>query len=201
MRDDGGSETSHQTGAQVDDCLHTVGCGALVHALVDSLGNLLVDDKLGHCVWDLLEQDRTEAAVECTKTLLRGDLAEARDEAAGEGRFGDETDTGGFERAKGNIGEEFGASGGCEVDGSSVVAGGLVAEQVDRLLLEELITAELECTLQEVAGEGWANTGQESAGALLCDDLTEAADQAAVVCNGIKLDSCLDAVALLDFGT
>jgi hypothetical protein len=59
----------------------------------------------------------------------------------------DETDTGGFERAEGDIGEEFGGGRRGEVDGGSVIGSGLVAELVDPLLLEELISTELECAL------------------------------------------------------
>lgn len=50
LGDDGGSETSNQTGAKVDGSLSGVGQGALVNALVDGLGDLLVDDELGHGV-------------------------------------------------------------------------------------------------------------------------------------------------------
>jgi len=60
-------------------------------------------------------------------------------------------------------------------------------------LLEEFVSSELESTLQKIAGEGWANTGQQSASTFICNDLSEAADQAAVVCDGVELDSRLDA--------
>jgi len=60
------------------------------------------------------------------------------------------------------------------------------------LLLEELITSELEGALEEVACKGWANTSQESTCALLCDDLTEASDETSVVCGRVELNSGLD---------
>lgn len=61
------------------------------------------------------------------------------------------------------------------------------------MLLEELVSAELECALQEVAGECWACAGQEGAGAFICDDLAEAADEAAVVGYWVELDAGFDA--------
>lgn len=186
------SETSNKTRSQVDHSLGAIGSSVLVNALVDGFSDLLVNDKLGHGVWDLLEQDRTETAVESTKTLGLCDLAETRDEAGSEGGFGDETDTGGLKRAKGNVGKEFGASGGSEVNGGSVVGGRLVAERVDALLLEEFVTSELEGTLQEITCEGRANTGQESACALICNDFSETSNHASVICDGVELDSRLD---------
>ena len=59
-------------------------------------------------------------------------------------------------------------------------------------MLEELVTSELESTLQEVTGEGWANTSQKSTCTLILDDLSEATDETSVVCDGVKLDSGLD---------
>ena len=142
----------------------------------------------------LLEEDGSESRVERADTLSLGDLAETADEAGSELGVRDETDTGSLERAEGNVGEELGACGGSEVDGGTVVGGGLVSEERDGLLLEELVSSELEGTLEEVTGKGWASTSQESASTLVCDDLTETTDQTAVVCDWVKLDSGLDAV-------
>lgn len=50
LGDDGGGETGDETGAQVDGGLEAVGGGLLVEGLPDGLGNLLVDDELGHSV-------------------------------------------------------------------------------------------------------------------------------------------------------
>lgn len=50
LRDDGGGETGNETRAKVDGGLHTGGGSALVNALVDGLGDLLVNDELGHGV-------------------------------------------------------------------------------------------------------------------------------------------------------
>ena len=142
----------------------------------------------------LLEQKGTETTVEGAEALLLSDLGEATNKAIGEGGLGNETNTGGLERAEGEISEELSAGGGGEVDVSAVVGSGLVAEEADGLLLEELVTTELQGTLEEVASEGRAGTGEESASTLLLDDLLEAADEAAVVGDGVELDAGLDAV-------
>lgn len=52
LRDNGGGETGGQTRAQVDNGLQAVGHVLLGELAVDSLGNLLVDDELGHGVRD-----------------------------------------------------------------------------------------------------------------------------------------------------
>ena len=144
----------------------------------------------------LLEENGSETGVESADTLVLQHLAEAADEAAGIGGLGDETDTGSLKRAEGNVGEELGSGGGSEVDGSAVVGGGLKAEQVDALLLEELVTTELEGTLEEVTSEGRADTGEESTCTLVLDDLAEATDHAIVVGGGVELDASLDAVVM-----
>lgn len=104
-----------------------------------------------------------------------------------------EADTGGLKWAESDISEEFCSGSGSEVDSGTVVGCGLDADFVDELLLEELITTELKSTLQEITGEGWANTSPDGAGTLLGDDLPEATDQTSVVCEWIELYSCLDA--------
>lgn len=53
--------------------------------------------------------------------------------------------------AKGNVGEELGDGRGTKVDGLAVLAGSLNTVVVDGLLLPELVTAELESTLDRVA--------------------------------------------------
>jgi hypothetical protein len=58
----------------------------------------------------LLEQDRTEASVESTNTLVLQHLAEATDQPICICRLGNETDTGGLEGAESNIGEELSGS-------------------------------------------------------------------------------------------
>lgn len=142
----------------------------------------------------LLEEDGPESSVERTETLLLEDLAESADQAVGVCGIRDETDAGGLERAEGNVGEEFGESGGTEVDGGTVVGRGLKAEDVDALGLEELVSTELESALEEVTGKGRAGTGEESTSTLGLDDLLESTDQAGVVLCGVELDTGLDAV-------
>jgi len=193
LRYNGGGKASDETRSQVDNSLCSISGSLLVDkALVDTFDDLLVDHELGHGVRNLLEQDGAETTVESANTFSLEDLAETADETGSKGRFGDETNASGFERAESNIGEEFGGGSRGKVDGSSVVFGGLVAEQVDRLLLEEFVSSKFQSSLQEVTRKGRASTGQESACAFILDDFPEATDQASVVCDGIKLNSCLD---------
>lgn len=144
-------------------------------------------------VYVLLQQDGSETRVESTNTLVLQDLGETADEAVGEAGLGDETNTGGLERAESDISEELGGSGRSKVDGSAVVGGSLVAELVDALLLEELVSTELEGTLEEVTGKGRANASPERAETLLGENLPGAADEALVVGYGVELDPGLDA--------
>lgn len=153
----------------------------------------VVGNGCGYFLNILLEQDWAESRVESTNTLSLCDLGESRNETSGEASLGNETNTGGLERAEGNVGDELGACGRGEVDGGAVVGGVLVANHVDGLLLEELISTELERTLEEVSGKGWASAGKESASTLLGDDLTETSDQATVVGSWVELDASLDA--------
>lgn len=141
----------------------------------------------------LLEEDRAENRVESTNTLGIEDLAETANQTVGEARCRDETDTGSLERAESNGGEELGAGGRDGVDSGTVLAGSLKTKEVDRLLLEELITTELEGSLDEVTSESWAEAGQESSSALILDDLAEAANHATVVGRRVELDTGLDA--------
>lgn len=142
----------------------------------------------------LLEQDGAESGVEGTNTLLLQHAGHGREQTAGEGGLGDKTDTGGLKRAQGDIGNELGGTGGGEVDSGAVVLGSLVAKGVDGLLLEELVSTELEGTLEEVTGGGRTETSQESASTLVLDDLAEATEHAAVVGDGVKLDTGLDTI-------
>jgi len=142
----------------------------------------------------LLEQDRTETSVESTNALVLQHLAETSNKAIGICRLGNETDTGSLKRAKRDISEELSNTGRGEVNGCAVVGGSLETEDIDGLLLEQFITSELECALEEVSCGGGTETSKKSSSTLVCDDLSEASDQTAVVCDGIELDSCLDAI-------
>ena len=145
----------------------------------------------------LLEENRTKTRVESAQTLRPVDLRETAYETAGECRLGDQSDTSSFERAERDVSEELGAGGRSEVDCCAVVCCILVAEERDRLLLEEFVTAEFEGALEEVAGEGWADTCEECACSFLCDDLSKAADHAAVVGCWVELYAGFDAVMVL----
>jgi hypothetical protein len=61
-------------------------------------------------------------------------------------------------------------------------------------LLEEFITSKLERALEEITSGSWAKTGRESTNTLLGNDLSDPSKETFVVCGGIELDSCLDAV-------
>ena len=144
----------------------------------------------------LLEEDGAETRVERADALVLEDLTEAADQTVGETGGRDETNTGGLEGAESDGGEELGAGGGDGVDGRSVLAGPLDTEQVDGLLLKELVTAELEGALDEVAGEGRAETGQKRTSAFILDDLAETANHATVVGRGVELNPGLDAAGI-----
>lgn len=148
----------------------------------------------------LLEENGAKPGVESADALVLEHLAEAANEAIGVGGLGDEADTGSLEGAQGNVGKELCSCRRGKIDGGAIVRGGFVAECVDALLLEELVAAKLEGALEEVAGKGGADAGEEGAGALVLDYLAEAADQAAVVRLGVELDASLDAGAWVSKG-
>ena len=223
LGDDCGGEAGDEARAEVDGGVHGVGGGGFVDEVgVDALGDFFVDDEFGHGVGDsvhtrewldgggwvwqegvdvLFEQDRTEARVEGTKPLRLRNLAEPAHQPAREGRLRDEANARRFQRTQRDVREELGAGGGGEVDGGAVVGGILVAQQGDGLLLEELVAAEFEGALQEVAGEGWADTSEQGAGAFVGDDLAEAADHAAVVGCRVELDAGFDAARVVSMAS
>jgi hypothetical protein len=61
-------------------------------------------------------------------------------------------------------------------------------------LLEEFISSELEGALEEVTGEGWANTGPDGTKSFLSNNFSESTDETAVVLERVELYSGLDAV-------
>lgn len=61
------------------------------------------------------------------------------------------------------------------------------------MLLEKLITAELEGALEKVSSSGGTKAGQQSTSALLRDDLAETTDHTLVVLGRVELDTSLDA--------
>ena len=102
----------------------------------------------------LFKQDRPEAGVEGADALGRQDLSEAIDQTLSVAGRRDEADAGSLQGAKGDGSEELGRGSGHGVHGGAVLTGLVEADEVDGLLLEELVAAELEGALDKVAGEG-----------------------------------------------
>lgn len=140
----------------------------------------------------LLEEEWSETSVESTETLSLENLSSTIHQSLGVSWVRNEADTGSLKWAKGDISEKLGQSGRSEVDSGAVVGGSLKTDEADGLLLEELISSELEGSLEEVTGGSWAETGQESASTLLSDDSAESTDQTAVVGDWVELDAGLD---------
>ena len=147
-------------------------------------------------VYLLLEQDGTETGVEGTDTLVLQHLGETTDKTVGIGGLRNKTNTGSLKRAEGDISEELGGTGRGKVDSSTVLGSRLKTELVDALLLEELVSTELEGTLEEVTGKGRADTSEESASTLVLNDLAETTNHATVVGLGVELHTGLDAICL-----
>jgi len=193
LGDGGGGKTGNKTGTKVDTGLGTVGKGVLVtNGLVDGLGDLLEDNELGHSVRNLLEQNGSESGVESADTLLLEDLGETAHETGSEGRLGDQTNTGGLKRAETDVSNELSGGRGSEVDSGAVVGGRLKTKDVDGLSLDELVTTELQSTLDEVTGGGRTETGEKGTSTLVLDDLAETTDHTTVVGGRVKLDTGLD---------
>ena len=140
----------------------------------------------------LLEQNGAKSRVQGTNTLSSENLSESTNQAVSETRCRDKTNASSLEGAEGDRGEELGATGRHGVDGSAILAGLFNADEVDRLLLEELITAKLECALHEITSESRTETSCESANAFVLDDLAEATNHTTVIRGGVELDSGLD---------
>lgn len=153
LGDGGGGETGDNSGSERVRRLLSTGelGGLLARHGADVLERDLEDGELGHRVGDLLEQDGSETGVEAGDSLLLEDSGESSSESVGERRLGHESDSDGLERAEGNVGEELGDGGGSEVDGLSVLSGSLDTVVVDGGLLPELVTSELERSLDRVS--------------------------------------------------
>lgn len=141
----------------------------------------------------LLEQDRAETSIESTDTLILQHLAKSTNETIRICGLRDETDTGSLKGAERDISEELSDTGRCQVNGCTVVGSSLISEERDGLLLEQLVTSELERALEKVTSSSWAKTSQKSSSTLVLNDLSESPNETLVVCNGIELYSCLDA--------
>jgi hypothetical protein len=89
--------------------------------------------------------------VESSNTLLSCNPGESSSESVGESGLGHETDSDGLKGAESDVGEELSDGGGTEIDGLSVLPGGLDTIVVDGGLLPELVTSELEGSLDRVS--------------------------------------------------
>jgi hypothetical protein len=119
---------------------------------------------------------RDPPGVETGDTLLPGDPGETGEQTAGKAGLGDQSNPGSLEGAEGDIGKELGDGGSSEVDGGPVLTGRVDTDRVDGDLFPELVSSELEGSLDRVSGDGRSETGQEGTGTLLGDDLSESAN-------------------------
>jgi hypothetical protein len=193
--DDGGGDTSNGTRGQGNNGLGSVAGGLQVVSGGggDDFLSPALDGELSHGVGDLLEQDGAEARVEALHdTVLLDDLGEGGDEAVGVLGVGHQADTGGLQGAEEDISDKLSHGSGSQVDEGAVVPGLLDSEALSEVDLEELYSAELEPALDEVTHKGRANTGQQSTGAFLSNDLLEGRDHALVVLLGLQLHAGLD---------
>lgn len=142
----------------------------------------------------LLKKDRSESGIKRANSLLLHNATHRREQTVSESGLRDQTNTSGLQGAERNIREEFGSAGRGEVDGGTIVLRRLIADSVDRLLLEEFVTSKLESALEEVAGGSRTKACQQRTGALILDDLAEATEHATIVGNGIELYASLDTV-------
>lgn len=107
--------------------------------LVDGiLGNTL-HGELGHCVRDLLQEDRAEAGVETNhNTLLLHQASSATHEPVRERRVRHKPNPGRLERAQENVGNKFGDSGRREVDGCLELPSPLLTQGLGSVDLDNL---------------------------------------------------------------
>ena len=195
--DDSGGNTGNDTGEEGDTQLGTtLQLGQLLaHGSGDGLSGGTLDSELGHGVWDLLHQDRTEARVETLdEALLLQQSGGSREKTVGEAGVGDQADTSGLKRAQEDIGDELSSSRGAKVDTSAVIPSGLLTDGLGNVDLEELHTAELEPTLDEVTDDGRTKTSGQTGSTLLSDDGLESTNQTLVILDRVQLDSGLDDV-------
>mmetsp|Transcript_15135 Transcript_15135/g.23104 ORF Transcript_15135/g.23104 Transcript_15135/m.23104 type:complete len:347 (-) Transcript_15135:24-1064(-) len=192
--DDGGDDTGNDTRAQRDTGVGD--CTALrrraAHAVVDGLGDTTLHGELSHRVRNLLEEDGSEARVEAAhNTFLLDEPGGDTRQAGGVGGVRDRSDAAGLQGAQEDICNELGTGRSSQVDGSSAVPGLLLAHGLHGLDLEELDTAELEPTLDEVADSGGTQTSGKGSDTLLGNDSPEATNHAGVVLDRVQLDSSL----------
>jgi len=196
-RDDAGDGPGCQANPNVGSPAH-LGWAAAQTAVHLFRGDTL-HRKLGHRVWDLLEQHWAETRVEAAEnTFILHQTRSNAAQAVGVGWVGHCANAARLQWAQEDICNEFGASRGTEVDGSAVVPGLLLTEGRGGLGLDQLDTAELEPALDEVADGGGAQTCGQRHGTLLSDHLSEAADHARVVLLWLELHAGLDNIDWAD---
>eukprot|EP00038_Savillea_parva_P006212 m.162330 g.162330 ORF g.162330 m.162330 type:complete len:384 (+) comp12177_c0_seq1:1463-2614(+) len=160
---------------------------------VNEVGCPSLDRKLGHCVWNLLEQNGAKARVEATNdTFLLGQTCRATHKPVGKLWIRDQTDTRGLEWAQENVSDKLSAGRGSEVDWRLELPSTLLAKVLNRVDFDNLDTAKLEPALDKVAHNRWSKTRCQGTHAFGRNDLTESANHSLVVDFGLKLDACLD---------
>lgn len=113
------------------------------HSLGDHFRGISLHGELGHGVRNLLQQDGSEAGVEALEnSFLLQKPGSSGEKAVGEGRIGNQTDSGGFKRAQEDVGDELSDGRSAEVDSSSVVPRSFFAKGICKLDFEELDSSE-----------------------------------------------------------
>ena len=136
----------------------------------------------------LFEEDWAKSGVEGTNTFVFENLPESTNQTVRKTRCRDKADASSLERAESNRGEELGATSRYRVDECAILAGFIKTKDVDRLLLEELITAKLERALHEISSTSRAKASCKSANTFILDNLAEAADHTTIVSGRVELD-------------
>jgi len=205
--DDGAKDTGEVAGAESHSGLR--GCGVVGfltrQALVHHFDDRLEGGKFHHRVRDLAAPEGVDSFVEAGWVVSDGapqtsrstlsqisansprytfgfdDLADSIHGSSGEGRHGSlHAHLDGFKRAETDISKELGRRGPCEVDPSLVRDGCFGAGQIGVELLEELVAAVLEGSLDAVAEEGRRTASVDAAEAVGFDDLAPAVHVARV---------------------
>mmetsp|Transcript_32359 Transcript_32359/g.78726 ORF Transcript_32359/g.78726 Transcript_32359/m.78726 type:complete len:420 (+) Transcript_32359:207-1466(+) len=192
--DDGRSHTSNYTGGEGNSKLCALARSVRVNSSggPDFLSRSTLHSELCHCVRNLLKENRSESGVETNdETIIPNNLRHSRNKAAGVFGVGDEADTSGLKRAKEDVSNKFSASGSSQVDGDTHLPCLLLTQFPGKVDFEELNTAKLEPSLNEVSNDGRAKTGGERPDTLRGNNLSETGDHTTVVLLRFELDAGL----------
>ena len=150
----------------------------------------------------LFEEDGAKSRVEGTNTLSFENLPKSTNQTIRKTRCRDKTDASSLKRAESNRGEELGTTSRYRVDECAVLASFINTKDVDRFLLEELITAKLERALHEISSTGRAKASCKCANTFILDNLAEAPDHTTIVSGRVELDPGLHTMGgvLVDSG-